>query len=413
MNKRNHQIRQILLLFWAFFLGSLLLIWNARAYAPINHAETTLAQLRFLKTKLETGTAEQMQQIFPEGFFFSWVLYGLGNAQLAAQLEANDAEKNWLLENAVTALTQLESDAGKNIFPKELKPPYGAFYNAWLLYLQAQTIKAMGKQTNAKLLEKFAIGCAAFAAALEQSQTPFLQSYTYQSWAVDTSIGIGALGIHDQILEPKFKAVIANWINKAKQRLEPNLGTLVHLSDYQTGKPLDGTRGSSLAMMILAIANADPDFAVQQYTALRQHFFATPLGIPAILEYPHGSSGKGDVDSGPIVMGFSGPSIIVGMGAAIAMNDLSTARALNGFVETGGLAVQIFGKRAYLLGALPIGDAFLVWIRTLTPQTKLEWQPILPTFWAWGLHLLTMLLLLRIALAVRARAKGKPVMLKP
>ncbi len=378
---------------------------------PVSSTEVSLAQLRFLKSKLASGSAEEMQRIFPEGFFFSWALYGLANAQLAAQLEPQHPERNWLLENALESLRQLETEQAKKIFPKQLNPPYGAFYQAWVLYVQGQTIKALGvKNTDPKLLEHFQQGCEAFASALAASQTPFLPSYTYQSWAVDTSIGIGALGIHDQILEPKFKTTIATWVQKAKRLLEPSLGTLPHRSEYQTGVSEESTRGGSLAMMILALAHADPEFAKQQYQALRTHFFATPLGIPAILEYPKGSSGDGDVDSGPVVLGFSGPSVIVGMGAAITMNDFSSAKAFNGFVETGGFAFSLFGQRSYLFGALPIGDAFLVWVRTMTPLTQGQWQPILPSFWAWGLHLLSLLFAIRIFWGLRKslQAHAKP-----
>jgi hypothetical protein len=114
------------------------------------------------------------------------------------------------------------------------------------------------------------------------------------------------------------------------------------------------------------------------------------------------------VDSGPVILGFSGPSVIVGMGAAIAMNDIALARALHGFVETGGFAVSFFGYRAYLFGALPIGDAFLVWIRTLTPQVVQTWKPLIPNFWAWGLHLFSLLLLARVAWGV-ARLPSRAV----
>ncbi len=399
-------MKRIIMWFWAALFCIVLLIWNARAYLPVTNSETSLAQLRFLSAKLKTGTAEEMQRIFPEGFFFSWVLYGLANAQLAAQLEETHPERPWLIQNALESITQLESKAGSSIFPIELKPPYGAFYNGWLLYLQGQTIRAIGvSKTNQALLERFERGCQALATEFEQSQAPFLQSYTYLAWAADNAIAIGALGIHDQILKPKFKNTIQNWVQKVKPLLEPPLRTLAHRSDYLSGKTDETSRGSSLAMMILALAHADPAFAKTQYEALREHFFATPLGIPAILEYPRGSSGNGDVDSGPIILGFSGPSIIVGMGAAIAMNDLQTAKVLNGFVETGGLATAFFGQRAYLFGALPIGDAFLVWVRTMTPQTKLEWQPILPAFWAWGLHLISLLFLARVGIGLRKNTR--------
>jgi hypothetical protein len=387
-------MRQLWHWLWAVLLCTMLLILNLRAYTPVSQTQTTLAQLRFLHNALEHGSAEAAQNIFPEGYFFSWVLYGLGNAQLAAQLPTSHPERLWLLKNAQTALQKLESADGKKIFPQELEPPHGAFYNGWVLYLKGQLLRAIGIKNGApKLLQSFQTGCARFAKALEQSRTPFLQSYTELSWAADNSIAIAALGIHDSLFAPKFKQAIADWVNVAKQRLEPDLGTLPHRNHPETGKSLERTRGSSLAMMILALGHAAPEFAAEQYQKLRQYFYATNLGIPGVLEYPKGSFGTGDVDSGPIVLGYSGPAVIVGMGAAISMNDMAAANAFNGFVEMGGFAFQGFGERRYLFGTLPIGDAFLVWVRTMTPLVKLQWQPVFPVVWAWGLHLVSLLLL--------------------
>jgi hypothetical protein len=403
-------MRRVLLWLWAAFLISVTLVWNVRAYSPVDRTETSLEQLRFLSQKLEAGSALDAQRVFPEGFFFSWVLYGLASAQLATQLPDGHAEIPTLRNNALMALRQLDSTNGRAGFPQDLEPPLGAFYNAWVLYLQGMTIKAQGlDQTSPVMLEAFRSGCDRFAGALERNPTPFLASYAGQSWAVDTSIGIAALGLHDKLFAPRYQSAIKSWITRAKKLLDPQLGTLPHQSEFLTGSQIEGSRGGSLAMMILALAQADPEFAQSQYAAFRKHFLAVSYSIPGVLEYPQGQvdSGRADVDSGPIVLGFSGPAVIVGMGAAITMNDMQTARALNGFVETGGFAFAAFGQRRYLFGALPIGDAFLVWARTMQPLVTTTYEPVLPSFWAWALHLVSLLFVARVVFGVRSATRAK------
>lgn len=93
---------------WALLLLLVLAVWNLRAYTPVGNLQTALKQLHFLRDKLQNGSAEAAQQIFPEGYLFSWVLYGLGNTQLAAQIP-NHPKCTWLLKNAQTAIAKLES----------------------------------------------------------------------------------------------------------------------------------------------------------------------------------------------------------------------------------------------------------------------------------------------------------------
>ena len=54
---------------------------NARLYTqPPPHTQTAPEiepQLRFLRQSLEDGSAYEMQALFPEGYFFSYALYGL------------------------------------------------------------------------------------------------------------------------------------------------------------------------------------------------------------------------------------------------------------------------------------------------------------------------------------------------
>lgn len=58
---------------------------NCRLYQE-NRVETAIAQLQFLENSLDAGGAERMQFLFPEGYVFTWALYGLASAQVAQAL---------------------------------------------------------------------------------------------------------------------------------------------------------------------------------------------------------------------------------------------------------------------------------------------------------------------------------------
>jgi hypothetical protein len=85
------------------------------------------------------------------------------------------------------------------------------------------------------------------------------------------------------------------------------------------------------------------------------------LGVPGVREYPRGNNGRGDIDTGPLVFGFSGPAVVVGAAAARVHGDLDVADALLGAVEMVGLPVELGGRRVYAFGKLPVGDAFIAW----------------------------------------------------
>jgi hypothetical protein len=78
------------------------------------------------------------------------------------------------------------------------------------------------------------------------------------------------------------------------------------------------------------------------------------LGLRAILEYPEGYRGNGDVDSGPVVFGTSATATAFAMGAALANGRaelfthlLASARTL-GPVAKKALSGEAFGNAVLL-----------------------------------------------------------------
>lgn len=165
-------------------------------------------------------------------------------------------------------------------------------------------------------------------------------------------------------------------------------GALSHVATpdgYPTGSP----RGGSLAMMSYVLADVDPAFARQQYDALRKHFVDYTWGVPAVREYPHGVNGATDIDSGPLIFGFSGPASV--LGAAIANGDESLATTLLATIEFVGMPIEMAGSRQYAGGLLPVGDGFLAWAHSAPPVAGAAYDEIVPHGWCLPIHAVSLL----------------------
>jgi len=106
-----------------------------------------------------------------------------------------------------------------------------------------------------------------------------------------------------------------------------------------------------------------PAEAKGEWTAYRKLFVVREAGLVGVREYPTGSSGGGDVDSGPLVLGVSLSASAVTLAAARANGDVALAETLDREAESFGIGLQWAGERRYALGQLPIGDAWLAWAR--------------------------------------------------
>lgn len=392
-------------------IAVILLLLNLRlyhpgsvAYGPKMLGPDVVAQLRHLRAALDAGAGDDMQALFPEGYFFTHVLYGLSWVEVGRRAEAEAPLRAEALREARWAWSRLDSLRGRAPFSAQLDPPYGVFYVGWRSWLLGGLLSLHPPERRNPLeAQVFQADCAELAAAFDASETPFLTAYPGQAWPVDSVVAVAALRLHDTLFEPRFDATIDRWLTLARERLDPQTGLLPHRVNARNGRPVETARGSSQSVIARFLPEIDPLWGRAQYALFREHFVAPFLGVPGVREYPVGLSGSGDVDSGPLVFGFSASATVVTLAAAHVHGDTEIADALIPASEAVGLPLEWAGQKRYALGLLPVGEAFLVWAKTtsLWLATPVN-DPALPTLvhplWRWPFHLaaLSMILLLTL-----------------
>jgi hypothetical protein len=349
-------------------------------------------QLKYLKTRMHNGAALEMQSLFPEGFLFLNALYTLSWCNLISnQDELSNVYKEGI-EEVEWTIKEIESEEGIAIFPSDLPLPHGAYYRGWLNYCLGQKIK-VEKGKNASDNAKFKKNCSAIKSAIINSETPFLESYYSQCWPADMTACIASLNLHDQLFNEEYKETIDSWINEVKLNLDSVTGLIPHAVYPFTGEPRTIARGSSQSLSLYFLSEIDHPFVAEQFTIYQELFKDCRFGLTGIREYPKGSSGMGDVDSGPVLLGIGGAASIVGQATFLKFNDLETSNALRQAIEAFGIGFCTDDSKNYLLGALPMADAFIVWSNSLyksqkTPNSK------------WIFHLITIALICMLILII-------------
>lgn len=333
--------------------------------------EDVVLQLNFLEKEIKSANlAYRMQTYFPEGFVFTNALYGLSWCEVATNNYCDSALKARALSEAQYAYEQIDSEYAKSIFSLSLEPDYGIFYRGWKNYLLAKIVAAKDNIDSTNIIH-FTTQCDEIAKAFENSKTPYLESYTNSTWPADAFLAVASLKLYDKHITERYKSVIDNWIEKVKSQLDPKTLLIPHSTVAHTGETIEGARGSSLSLMLRLLAEIDSKFAYKQFQIYNENFQITRFGIPAIREYPKGSNGKGDIDSGPVIfdVGFAGT--IVAIGTYKIFGEYQTANTLSSTMEAFGFSQTSQKEKKYIFGQLAIADVFICWSKVSAENTEI------------------------------------------
>jgi hypothetical protein len=357
-----------------------------------------LAQLKYLKTQLKAGAGEQMQSIFPEGFIFINVLYGLTWADWLNTIPDSSILFHQGITEISWTLEQLSSEQAKSIFPQDLPLEYGAFYSGWSNYLLGKKLTLLKPEwRDSSEVEQFQEICEKIYQAYQQKGIIFLESYQGGVWQADNIVCIANLAIYDKVFMPQYQDFIKSWVEKLQQYLDPQTGLIPHSARSVTGAIGEGARGSSQSLMLNFLPEINSSFAKSQFGKYKEHFLDYRFFLPAIREYPKGKEGAGDIDSGLIIYDIGAAASIVGIRAFAQNREEETAWQIRNGIEAFGFAFTNEGQRYYLLGFLPIADAFIAWSNS--HFTFVQSSP--SHLWQIIFHLISLAIIIPILLILR------------
>ncbi len=351
---------------FVFFLSSFLFHMATNPKIDKNTiTKQSIAQLAYLRTALNKGAGEKMQELFPEGYFFTHVLYGLTWINIGLDKNIDETVISTALSEARWAFKRLNSEKGTRPFTKELKPTYGMFYSGWSNYLLSGILLLQKEdERNQAEIELYKSRSSELANSFRASSSPFLSSYPHQSWPADSFPGIVSLKVYDKLIEEKYHSLYTAWLDKALALVDFKTGLIPHKTDSKSGIGIEPPRGTSQTLILFFLNELDREIGKSQYEKFRQLFVVERFNLLGVKEYPFTTQIIGDIDSGPLIGGVSLSASTVALASSRIYDDKELENIITREGESLGLPIQFQGKRRYMFGLIPIGDAFYAWSRT-------------------------------------------------
>ncbi len=358
-----------------------------------------LHQLRHLRHAMEAGAADDMQQLYPEGYIFMHALYGLAWHDFARQLTPATPLYKEAQEEISKSCTAVRLPEARATFDENLMLPYGAYYTGWSSYLLGQKLSLeKASERNAEEVKYFQQQCSLIAEAFTGYTSPYLESYYQAAWPADAMVCATSLRLHDKLFTPRYNNTLNTWLLKVKARLDMK-GLIPHSVDPVTGQSYEQARGSSQSLMLIFLHEIDPVFGKQQFDIYKNNFPDKRLGLQGIREYPNGVTGTGDVDSGPVIFQMGAAASIVGMRTLATYHETSMAYGIQGGIEAFGFVTHHGDERKYIFGILPMADVFITWAHTAVPlDTYSHDKPDYSLFHIYSAFVITIIFFLLIIL---------------
>ncbi len=351
-------LRTGLALVIAFCLATGAHIVNAMV-RPLSGDERVASQVRFLTDAISDGAAQQMQDLFPEGEFFTQALTGLAAARLGDRAGVE------------RALQAIEIPGVRDRFGAVAALDGGTFYRGWRLLLWAERDRLWQRDPAPLVAEARVLGEALLA---DPQGVP--ESYPGGRWPCDAVVAMAAvIAAYEVAGQAPPTSMIEAWRSRLDTIRDPGTNLLPHRITGTQSVTAEPPRSSSQAVIQTFWPRIDPAGATEQWDTYVRLFVVREAGLVGIREFRQGDDSPGDVDSGPLVLGVSLSASAVTLGAARANGDLALATALDRQAELLGIPLEWDGQRRFALGLLPVGDAFVAWARTV-PFRDAAAQPV-------------------------------------
>jgi hypothetical protein len=205
-----------------------------------------------------------------------------------------------------------------------------------------------------------------FARRLDASAHGLIETYPGEAYPPDVALVLGAVGLCDRVVGGEHPAAARAARSLMASFTDPASGYLVQKASVVTGKWQDAPRGSGTALAAFALAYVDARASRALDAALARAGHVGLWGLGGVREYPPGTTGAGDVDSGPIFFGLSVSATGFAVASARLHRDRRRFRELMGSVELFGAPVSEGDQRRYT-SAGALGEEILFAMMTAGP----------------------------------------------
>ena len=208
---------------------------------------------------------------------------------------------------------------------------------------------------------------AAYERRLLASPTGLIDTYPGEAYPTDTAAVAAAIAVHGRATHVSHSTVLRHWAERVRAvQIDRASGFVIQRMDATTGAPHDAPRGSGTGLAAYFAGFADREIARTLGDAVASHE-VTRFGFGGIREYAEGHSGKGDVDSGPVLLGISVSATGFALASARAFGHHDEFVELYRTVDLFGMPVSDGDRRRFAIGGR-IGNALLLALLTSGPE---------------------------------------------
>lgn len=305
------------------------------------------------------------RQFNGEWLFGTYLMAGLGYGQLALQRPEWRARAPALMQRCIERMMEKPVREFDRLMWKGEDPldhlDDGGDHAAYLGYFNVLLGLHRHLDPQSPFAELHDRISARLRQRLEQSKWLLLESYPDEIYAVDNCAALGGLGLHETVTGAARSPLLA-------RALDAKSGLLFQATDPHTGQPIDDPRGSGTTLGLYLLAHADRDLARALHQAVERQLAGRFLGFGAVREYPKWiEGGGGDIDSGPVVMGFGVSPTGFHLAGCRMYGNRETFRRLCASAHFAGSPLDRGDRREYVTGG-PLGNAILFAMFTAPPE---------------------------------------------
>ncbi|MFN7118197.1 MAG: hypothetical protein ACK4TA_15460 [Saprospiraceae bacterium] len=204
-----------------------------------------------------------------------------------------------------------------------------------------------------------------------------LESYHSSIWIPDNTVAIASLKLYSVNANNDYDIICKKWVEYAKMHyIDKNTKVLYSTINADTGEPVEEPRGSMLGWSIMFIYQFDKEFAVELYNNYKKHFSKNWLIFRLFRErYNNKETSMGDIDSGPIFLGYSIPANEFALSNAVLAGDYNTAKKLERLIKFGTKTIKKNNEIRYKvkfveMNISPMAEALVLNSLTITRWTN-------------------------------------------